>query len=64
MQQKSKNRIRFVLFLFVFGIVLLVSVVGSAIQSSESLNEASLLVIVLGVLCIALAAYLVNKHWY
>jgi len=64
MQQKSKNRIRVILFLFLFGFILFASGLGFTLRGINPLGAVDLLVTAIGVLCIVLAIFLVKKHWY
>ena len=63
MQQKSKNRIRVVLFLFLFGFILFGYGLVFIIRGTNPLNIVNLLATVIGALCLILAVYLVRKRW-
>jgi hypothetical protein len=64
MQQKSKNRIRVILFLFLFGFILFSSGLGFTLRGINPMGAVGLLVTAIGALCIILAIYLTKKHWY
>ena len=63
MEQKTWNRIRFVLFLFLFGFIIVAYGLGSALQDLSFDGIIGLLMVVVGVLCVFLGIYLVRKNW-
>jgi len=64
MQQKSKNRIRVILFLFLLGFMLFSSGLGFTLCGISPMSAVELLVTAIGALCIVLAIYFAKKHWY
>lgn len=64
MEQRSKNRIRFIWVLFLFGFFMFGSnliYVLSGIYPGDAINLGSM---GLGAFCIVLAIFLTKRHWY
>ena len=64
MEQRSKNKIRFIWVLFLFGFFMFGSnliYVLSGITPGDAINLVSM---VLGAFCIVLAIFLTKRHWY
>jgi hypothetical protein len=59
MQQKSKNRIRVILFLF--GFILFASGLGFTLRGINPLGTVGLFLTAIGALCIVLAIYLAKE---
>ena len=64
MEQKSKNRFRVILVLFLFGFMITASGLGLALQGLNFDGIAGLLMLTLGILCIILGIHLVRNNWW
>lgn len=58
------NRIRVILFLFLFGFILFAMGIGFTLRGINATGAVNLLVMAVGALCIVVAVYLTKKHWY
>jgi hypothetical protein len=58
------NRARVILFLFFFGFVLFALGASFTLRGINSTGAVNLLLMVVGALCIVVAAYLIKKRWY
>ena len=58
------NRVRVILFLLVFGFVLLASGISFTLRGINTAGAVNFLLMAIGALCIVLAIYLIRKHWH
>ena len=64
MEQKSKNIIRVILVLFLFGFMMVASGLRLALQGLNFDGVVGLLMVIAGVLCVILGIHLVRKNWW
>ncbi len=64
MEQKSKNRIIFIWFLFLFGFILFGSNVSYILSGINPGNALNLMLMGFGVLCVVLAVFLTKRRWH
>jgi len=64
MEQKSKNRIRVILVLFLFGFMMAASGLGLVLRGFTSDGLVGFFMAIVGVLCIVLGIHLVRNKWW
>jgi len=64
MEQRSKNRIRFIWGLFLFGFFVFGSTLMYVLSGITSWDAFSLVIMGLGAFCIVLAVFLTKRRWY
>jgi hypothetical protein len=63
MEQKTKNMIRTILVLFLFGFMMTASGIGLALKGLNGDGVVGLLMAVVGILCLGLGAHLAKNNW-
>jgi hypothetical protein len=64
MEQRSKNRIRFIWGLFLFGFFVFGSTLIYVLSGIAPWDAFNLMVMVLGAFCIVMAIFLTKRNWY